>query len=265
MDFDEVLDKVVELLQREQRVSYRALKLRFGIDDEYIAALKAELIDAKELAVDKDGKVLVWMGGATEGERAKRGKGEKRKDSGLRTADAGLSSGERRQLTVMFCDLVGSTALSHRLDPEDLHQLVQAYQQTCVAVIARYEGHIAQYLGDGLLVYFGYPRPTKMMPSGPGAPGWRLVPPYQKWSPLPWRERARERGPRSVLQPHLPLILTFSHKGGRKNHSKSALASIPAWSWWARLAAAKRANSWRWARRPILPRGCKAKRRPTPW
>jgi class 3 adenylate cyclase len=157
MDFDEVLDKVVELLQREQRVSYRALKLRFGIDDEYIAALKAELIDAKELAVDKDGKVLVWTGGATAGEKAKRGKGEKRKDSGLRTADAGLSSGERRQLTVMFCDLVGSTALSHRLDPEDLHQLVQAYQQTCAAVIARYEGHIAQYLGDGILVYFGYP------------------------------------------------------------------------------------------------------------
>ena len=57
----------------------------------------------------------------------------------------------------MFCDLVGSTALSHRLDPEDLHQLVQAYQQTCAAVIARYEGHIAQYLGDGLLVYFGSP------------------------------------------------------------------------------------------------------------
>ena len=84
MDFDEVLDKVVELLQREQRVSYRALQLRFGIDDEYIAALKAELIDAKELAVDKDGKVLVWTGGATEGERAKR---EKTPDCGPRTPD----------------------------------------------------------------------------------------------------------------------------------------------------------------------------------
>jgi len=59
MDFAEVLAKVVELLQREQRVSYRALKLCFGIDDEYIAALKEELIDAKELAVDKDGKVLI--------------------------------------------------------------------------------------------------------------------------------------------------------------------------------------------------------------
>ena len=64
---------------------------------------------------------------------------------------------ERRQLTVLFCDLVDSTALSSQLDPEELRQVVQAYQATCAKVIARFEGHIAQYLGDGLLVYFGYP------------------------------------------------------------------------------------------------------------
>ncbi|HJY82940.1 MAG TPA: adenylate/guanylate cyclase domain-containing protein, partial [Candidatus Binatia bacterium] len=64
---------------------------------------------------------------------------------------------ERRQLTVMFCDLVGSTALSTQLDPEDYRAVVQQYQQTCTAVIQRYDGHLAQYLGDGLLVYFGYP------------------------------------------------------------------------------------------------------------
>jgi predicted ATPase/class 3 adenylate cyclase len=57
----------------------------------------------------------------------------------------------------MFCDLVGSTALSAQLDPEELRELVRAYQQACAAVITRYAGHIAQYLGDGLLVYFGYP------------------------------------------------------------------------------------------------------------
>ena len=66
-------------------------------------------------------------------------------------------AGERRQLTVMFCDLVGSTPLSARLDPEDLREVVRNYQATCAEVIHRYEGHIAQYLGDGLLVYFGYP------------------------------------------------------------------------------------------------------------
>ncbi|MBI3797962.1 MAG: AAA family ATPase [Deltaproteobacteria bacterium] len=67
------------------------------------------------------------------------------------------SEAERRQLTVMFCDLVGSTALSAQLDPEELREVVRAYQQACTAVIDRFEGHIAQYLGDGLLVYFGYP------------------------------------------------------------------------------------------------------------
>jgi TOMM system kinase/cyclase fusion protein len=64
---------------------------------------------------------------------------------------------ERRQLTVMFCDLVGSTALSEQLDPEEWRAVVQAYQETCAGVISRYDGHIAQHLGDGLLVYFGYP------------------------------------------------------------------------------------------------------------
>src|SRR5262249_11382019 len=65
---------------------------------------------------------------------------------------------ERRQLTVLFCDLVDSTVLASQLDPEDLREVVRAYQDTCAKVIARFEGHIAQYLGDGLLVYFGYPR-----------------------------------------------------------------------------------------------------------
>ena len=62
MTFDEALTQVTELLQREGRVSYRALKRRFALDDEYIEDLKAELIDAKHLAVDEEGKVLVWVG-----------------------------------------------------------------------------------------------------------------------------------------------------------------------------------------------------------
>jgi class 3 adenylate cyclase/predicted ATPase len=70
----------------------------------------------------------------------------------------GTSEAERRQLTVMFCDLVGSTALSEQLDPEELREVVQAYQATCTSLIRRYDGHVAQHLGDGLLVYFGYPQ-----------------------------------------------------------------------------------------------------------
>src|SRR5262249_42973932 len=72
---------------------------------------------------------------------------------GLATPDA-----ERRQLTVMFCDLVDSTKLSSRLDPEEYRDVVRAYQTACTEVIRRYDGHIAQLLGDGLLVYFGYPQ-----------------------------------------------------------------------------------------------------------
>jgi predicted ATPase/class 3 adenylate cyclase len=64
---------------------------------------------------------------------------------------------ERRQLTVLFCDMVGSTALSSRLDPEDLHEVMRRYQESCAGVISRFEGHIGHYVGDGILAYFGYP------------------------------------------------------------------------------------------------------------
>lgn len=73
------------------------------------------------------------------------------------TAALADAAAERRQLTVMFCDLVGSTALAERLDPEDLRDVIQAYQQCAGRVIERFGGSVAQYLGDGLLVYFGYP------------------------------------------------------------------------------------------------------------
>ena len=68
-----------------------------------------------------------------------------------------VAEAERRQITVMFCDLVGSTSLSEDMDPEDLRAVMQAYQQAAGGVIERYEGHVAQYLGDGLMTYFGWP------------------------------------------------------------------------------------------------------------
>ncbi len=166
MTFDELITQAVELLQREGRVSYRALKRRFALDDEYLEDIKAELIDAKRLATDEDGKVLVWAGKGVNGETDKRGKGKDSLESSvqhLESTDQALAlstqppAGERRQLTVQFIDLVGSTTLSQQLDPEDYHARVVAYQAACRQVIGRYDGHIAQYLGDGVLVYFGYP------------------------------------------------------------------------------------------------------------
>src|SRR5713101_4733247 len=163
MTFDEVLEQVRELVQSKGRAAYRALKRRVDLDDEYLEDRKAELIEAEHVARDEDGKVLVWTGKGTEEESGNRRIGESGKkqtppsDSRLSTLDARRDAGERRQLTVMFIDLVGSTTLSAQLDPEDYHARVVAYQAACRQVIARYDGHIAQYLGDGVLVYFGYP------------------------------------------------------------------------------------------------------------
>jgi class 3 adenylate cyclase len=80
------------------------------------------------------------------------------------TAGPAGDSAERRQLTVLFCDLVGSTALSERMDPEDLRIILREYQQRCAGVLRRFRGHIAQYLGDGLMVYFGYPSADEAAP-----------------------------------------------------------------------------------------------------
>ena len=77
--------------------------------------------------------------------------------SGPIRQEAVSPSGERRQLTVMFCDLVGSTALSEKLDPEELGKLLHAYRTHCGEVIARYDGFVARYVGDGILTYFGWP------------------------------------------------------------------------------------------------------------
>ena len=73
-------------------------------------------------------------------------------------ATARPAGAERRQLTVMFCDLVDSTALVARLDPEDTREVISAYQNTVTQQVARFEGHVAKFMGDGVLVYFGWPR-----------------------------------------------------------------------------------------------------------
>ena len=89
----------------------------------------------------------------------------------------------------MFCDLVGSTALSAQLDPEDYRAVVQQYQQTCAEVIQRHEGYLAQYLGDGLLVYFGYPAAHEDDARRAVRAGLEIIAAIAIRSPLPTWER----------------------------------------------------------------------------
>ena len=157
MKFDEILEQVIVLLQRQQRVAYGALKRRFDIDDAYLEDLKDELIYARQVAVDEDNRVLVWTDISTPLPETVTVSAQPQGPHDDAPQAESLSA-ERRQLTVMFCDLADSTALASQLDPEDLREVVRAYQQTCAEVIQRFDGYIAQYLGDGLLVYFGYPQ-----------------------------------------------------------------------------------------------------------
>src|SRR6516165_1498964 len=163
MDFTALRTQVIELLQREQRLSYRALKRQFALDDEDLEALKDELLYAKRLAVDEDGRVLVWTGEtASAPPPASSVPLPATPEASPAQVEAApvvpsTPDAERRQLTVMFCDLVDSTKLASHLDPEDWRDVVREYQRVCTDVIQRYDGHIAQLLGDGLLVYLGYP------------------------------------------------------------------------------------------------------------
>jgi class 3 adenylate cyclase len=160
MTFEEMLDQAMAMLQRRGRLTYRILKLHFQLDDEHLEALKDELIYGQRLAVDEDGRVLVWTGGADVPQPAQSHAPLATPAPRVEAAPAvpPPPDAERLQLTVLFCDLVDSTHLASQLDAEDYREVVRAYQQTCAEVIQRFEGHIAQYLGDGLLVYFGYPQ-----------------------------------------------------------------------------------------------------------
>jgi class 3 adenylate cyclase len=168
MDFYAMVDQVVQLLQQRGRLTYRALQVQFQLDDATCEALKAEVLFAHPV-VDHEGRGLIWTG-AAEAPPARLSAAPSAQTSPPPPAEAEpppqgaplateqhIPDAERRQLTVMFCDLVDSTKLSSQLDPEDYRDVVRGYQKVCAEVITRFDGHIAQLLGDGLLIYFGYP------------------------------------------------------------------------------------------------------------
>jgi class 3 adenylate cyclase len=158
MTFDDILDQAIALLQRRGRVTYRTLKRQFDLGDDVLEDLKGELIYGQRLAMDEGGRVLVWTGGVISPESSASPPPPQAGHHAASPVAPRPADAERRQLTVLFCDLVDSTALASQLDPEEWREVVRAYQETCAKVIARFKGYIAQYLGDGLLVYFGYPQ-----------------------------------------------------------------------------------------------------------
>src|SRR5262249_29932588 len=126
MTFDEILDQVITLLKRQGRVSYPALKIRFRLDDEYLEALKAELLYVHPVR-DDDGKGLIWTGDTASGQEVVSQPAQPTPQPAVPEQPSPEvsplspapppSDAERRQLTVMFCDLVDSTRLSSQLDP----------------------------------------------------------------------------------------------------------------------------------------------------
>src|SRR5215472_8966834 len=137
MTFEEILDRILDRLQRRGRVSYRALKRQFELDDAYLDDLKAEIIEVLQAAVDQDNTMLVWTRSPdtplASPPPATPGASQPAPQAASATAPIShhTPDAERRQLTVMFCDLVDSTALSTQLDPEDLREVVRAYQTAC--------------------------------------------------------------------------------------------------------------------------------------
>ena len=173
MRFSEVLKETLWLLLTERQLSYERLRLEFELDDRRLEALRRELIHLKGVAADRDQRFLVWAGpgGASSAMPEPDGASTlpplmpPTDGARLQDAEASVVSGdplasdaERRLLTVMFCDLAESTALSRRLDPEDLQDVIRSYRELCAGVIGEFDGFIAKYMGDGILVYFGYPR-----------------------------------------------------------------------------------------------------------
>src|SRR6516162_41163 len=167
MTFEEILDQAIAMLQRRRRVTYSTLKLQFQLDDVQLTALKDELLYSQPHVVDDAGRGLVWTGDTASG-------ADPTAAAALVQAQAPLTytppylaekiltsrsalEGERKQVTVLFADLKGSTELIRDLDPEAAQALLDPALQHMMAAVHRFEGTVNQVLGDGIMALFGAP------------------------------------------------------------------------------------------------------------
>jgi class 3 adenylate cyclase/tetratricopeptide (TPR) repeat protein len=171
MTFEEILTQAMALLPRQGRVSYRALKRQFDLDEAYVEDLKLELIEVHQVAVDQDSTMLIWTGPAAPSAfsvadsasiRASQPNTVPLTYTPPHLTDKILASrpaleGERKQVTVLFADLKDSTELIRGLDPEAAQQLLDPAIHIMMAAVHRFEGTVNQVLGDGIMALFGAP------------------------------------------------------------------------------------------------------------
>jgi class 3 adenylate cyclase/tetratricopeptide (TPR) repeat protein len=167
MTFEEILDQTIAMLQRRGRLTYGTLKRQFQLDDAALEDLKNELIEGQRLAVDERGNVLVWTGAevapphpsafpTSSQDRAPLAYTPSYLAEKILTSRSALE-GERKQVTVLFADLKGSTELIAGLDPEEARTLLDPALQRMMDAVHRYEGTVNQVLGDGIMALFGAP------------------------------------------------------------------------------------------------------------
>jgi len=147
MTFEELLDQVLTMLQRRGRVSYRALTRQFALDEAYLEDLKDAILFAYPQVSDEAGRGLVWSSDASAIPPPEPDAPQPVEQPVTPTpravqpaspsSEPHTPEAERRQLTVLFCDLVDSTVLARQLDPEELRDVVRAYQGTCAKVITK--------------------------------------------------------------------------------------------------------------------------------
>ena len=167
MTFEEMLDQALAMLQRRGRVTYRALKLQFRLDDDHLEALTEELLYAHPPLVEDDGRGLIWTGEtrptptsgsppAPDQERAPLSYTPAHLTEKILEARPSLE-GERKQVTVLFADLKGSMEWLADRDPEEARTILDPILERMIEAVHRYEGTVNQVMGDGIMALFGAP------------------------------------------------------------------------------------------------------------
>jgi class 3 adenylate cyclase len=163
MTFEEIVDQAIDMVQRRGQVSYRMLKRQFDLDETSLDDLKYELVEIHRIAVDQDGKMLLWTGdldaasaSAPDPKPPPISYTPQYLTEKILTSRSALE-GERKQVTVLFADIKDSTELIRDLDPEEAQKLLDPAIHIMMAAVHRFEGTVNQVLGDGIMSLFGAP------------------------------------------------------------------------------------------------------------